>query len=367
MIAKRPAHRCSVRPRGRPVPGRCAAGCLPRDPARSGQRRGGGSAGRLVSSRPWSSTAGADRRDAGRPAGAPGRCGAGCFRRDPARSGQRRGVRSGRLAGAELAVVLGGGCRSPRRWPYGRCRADAPPAVSLGTRRGPGSGAVSGPALAAAMPVAGPQTRLLCCLLTWTVLPTLPDRTRMYGLPMRRQQHWRRSNDYDMHQSDILAQSWRCCGRLTGTAGTMPTLRPTPSHGITVQDLPPRLAEIARQLGEVEPALKVAAFFNGKRMTVPAKIPPHHPIAKGLGPEIANVLVDLYGGTLIEWPRAAYAIRRQKARAMRAEGKSVPEIARALSIAERSAWRLVARQGQCSGAASGAIYPAPAPAGRHGY
>jgi hypothetical protein len=107
------------------------------------------------------------------------------------------------------------------------------------------------------------------------------------------------------------------------------------------------LAEIAEVAG-LPAALAVAERYGGSRLYVPKRAPDSHELVQLVGRDAADAICRFYGGldrggepiTIPLGPRRFYARARAAAEKMRAEGKSVAEVTRALGVARSSvfAW-----------------------------
>ncbi len=112
------------------------------------------------------------------------------------------------------------------------------------------------------------------------------------------------------------------------------------------------LSEVAETAGATA-ALLLARCYGGLELYVPRRVAAGHPLVEAVGREVANILVELYGGSHIEVPMGPEADagrkRRQIVRLIE-QGKTNPQIARAVHChirtvrRVRSASRLRSRQ-----------------------
>lgn len=94
--------------------------------------------------------------------------------------------------------------------------------------------------------------------------------------------------------------------------------------------------ELARHVGP-SAALKLAAFFGGRTLYVPHKVPDHHILVRLLGREAANYLADGFGGTTISAPACELKALRRAGKVFLATRHNLPAhtIARLIGIGPR--------------------------------
>lgn len=116
---------------------------------------------------------------------------------------------------------------------------------------------------------------------------------------------------------------------------------------ISLDDLPPKLAEIAECIG-LMPALELAVTWPGVRLFVPKQMDATHPIAVQIGIEAATQLSEYCGGTAIVPPRAVFQ-RLERARlkdrivAEFEAGATASALARQYDVHEITIYRWAAR------------------------
>ena len=103
------------------------------------------------------------------------------------------------------------------------------------------------------------------------------------------------------------------------------------------------LGFIVELIGE-EAAAKLIASFGGTRLYVPHSPCPDDALARVVGTEAALKLARMFGGERVELPKPPP--RRSQILALRAAGRSVEEIARALSRTRRRVFQVLA-QARC--------------------
>jgi len=100
------------------------------------------------------------------------------------------------------------------------------------------------------------------------------------------------------------------------------------------------LGFIVELIGE-EAAAKLIASFGGTRLYVPHSPCPDDALARVVGTEAALKLARMFGGERVELPKPPP--RRSQILALRAAGRSVEEIARALSCTRRRVLQVLAQ------------------------
>jgi len=110
------------------------------------------------------------------------------------------------------------------------------------------------------------------------------------------------------------------------------------------------LGFIVEIIGE-EAAAKLIARFGGTRLYVPHTPCPDDALALAVGTGAAMKLAQMFGGERVELPKLP---RRMQILALRAAGRSVEEIARALNCTRRRVFQVLAeaRREVCAGAGS---------------
>src|SRR5216683_6476044 len=111
------------------------------------------------------------------------------------------------------------------------------------------------------------------------------------------------------------------------------------------------LGFIVEIIGE-EAAAKLIARFGGTRLYVPHTPCPDDALALAVGTGAAMKLAQMFGGERVELPKPPP--RRMQILALRAAGRSVEEIARALNCTRRRVFQVLAeaRREVCAGAGS---------------
>ena len=111
------------------------------------------------------------------------------------------------------------------------------------------------------------------------------------------------------------------------------------------------LGFIVEIIGE-EAAAKLIARFGGTRLYVPHSPCPDDALALAVGTGAAMKLAEMFGGERVELPKPPP--RRMQILALRAAGRSVEEIARALNCTRRRVFQVLAeaRREVCAGAGS---------------
>jgi hypothetical protein len=110
--------------------------------------------------------------------------------------------------------------------------------------------------------------------------------------------------------------------------------------------LPPKLREIAEFCG-VPVAMKLLAAYPGLHLVVPKRPPPEHRLVEVIGWEAAVRFCDIYGGDIIQIPRAvkAYrALRDARIRAERRQGDPLSAIALRHGLTERQVGTILGQQ-----------------------
>ena len=110
--------------------------------------------------------------------------------------------------------------------------------------------------------------------------------------------------------------------------------------------LPGALREIAELIG-LPAALTLSRVYGGRRLYVPRRYDPEHPLVKLLGHQAAIRLIDNYGGLEhFDVPMAASLTRELRNRAIRrdrARGDSCSTLARRYQMTERTIWTILAQ------------------------
>jgi hypothetical protein len=111
------------------------------------------------------------------------------------------------------------------------------------------------------------------------------------------------------------------------------------------------LGIIVEIIGE-EAAAKLIASFGGTRLYVPHSPCANDALARAVGAGAALKLAEMFGGERVELPKPPP--RRTQILALRAAGRSVEEIARAMSCTRRRVFQVLAeaRRELCGGGTS---------------
>lgn len=119
---------------------------------------------------------------------------------------------------------------------------------------------------------------------------------------------------------------------------------PMPDDTPDIDLLPGLLREIAELIG-VPAALTLSRAYGGRRIYVPRRYDPDHPLVKLLGHAEAIKLIDNYGGMEhFDVPLASSLARELRNRAVRRDrrmGDSCSTLARRYNTTERTIWRIL--------------------------
>jgi hypothetical protein len=106
----------------------------------------------------------------------------------------------------------------------------------------------------------------------------------------------------------------------------------------------PQLMAVACEAGGMDAVARLAQAFGGQRIYIPKETcPPNHPLVVVAGQDVADGLVEGFGGGLVEFPRGGVTLRLYLAAGLFAAGKSDNQVADALDITYRAARRLKKR------------------------
>jgi Mor family transcriptional regulator len=109
---------------------------------------------------------------------------------------------------------------------------------------------------------------------------------------------------------------------------------------ITEYALPGILQQIAR-LCTPDIAVAIARKWGGRRLYVPETIRVSHDLSDAIGRRAALLICSNYGGEQILIPSCRAYLRWYDARRMRASGKSIAEISRAIGVSTRRVFKLL--------------------------
>ena len=141
-------------------------------------------------------------------------------------------------------------------------------------------------------------------------------------------------------RKDHFALPWAGAGD-----GAGPQANRNPGEAVSM------LGIIVEIIGE-EAAAKLIASFGGTRLYVPHSPCANDALARAVGAGAAMKLAEMFGGERVELPKPPP--RRTQILALRAAGRSVEEIARAMSCTRRRVFQVLAeaRRELCSGGTS---------------
>lgn len=109
---------------------------------------------------------------------------------------------------------------------------------------------------------------------------------------------------------------------------------------IAEHQLPGFLGEIARLAG-VEVAVAIARGHGGRRLYLPEKVKPAHPLVRLVGSKAARLICHHFGGESRDIPAARTYLRWYDVRRLRDQAFTVAEISRRLGIGRRQVSELL--------------------------
>ena len=117
------------------------------------------------------------------------------------------------------------------------------------------------------------------------------------------------------------------------------------ARNIDVSLLPQSLQEIAEVIGLMA-VLKLVDRYGGRRICIPRRLEPGHPLIEVLGQRQAAALVQTYALERIHVPNAARALvsaRDKEIRRLKAQ-QSVTSLAEDFGLTERQVYRILAEE-----------------------
>ena len=117
---------------------------------------------------------------------------------------------------------------------------------------------------------------------------------------------------------------------------------PAPYYGVSLRDLLPALAVVARVTGRIDLALATARVLGGRDVILHDGIDRRHPLAQLIGHRAALLVAAdplivasrRTGTRAVPWPAASSLWRRAETRRLRAHGWTWPAISRHLDVPE---------------------------------
>lgn len=106
----------------------------------------------------------------------------------------------------------------------------------------------------------------------------------------------------------------------------------------------PHILYAAAEAGGPEAVLKLAKAIGGRRFYIPSQPPPrNHPLVLAAGQKVADAVVKVAGGRLVDFPKGAHAVHTMMAAKIIADGGTNEDIRAATGITYRTAARLRAQ------------------------